>query len=224
MKSPLVHIWYFPGTNSEREVKAAYEMAGYRVQVILIDRFLSGQVKVQDCDTAHIAGGFSSKDAIAPGRIAAAIAQDILPQLKLHQIPTCFECNGFQIGVEGGCFGEGLALETNDCGTFVSHPMTQHQLLSSNCIYTDYLYDELIAQGIDPVLEFAAAHGGGKLIGSKLDLANVVMLYKGRSPNGCKIAGITDETGIFFGHMDHWNRRYDNPAGQKILANLKRHL
>lgn len=220
---PWVKIWYFPGTNSEGEVAAAYELAGFKVEIVFVEKFLSGQVLVKDCDCAHLPGGFAGKDAVRAGAVPAAIAQDILPQLKEFLIPTCFECNGFQIGMEGGCFGDGLALDTNKIGTFVSQP-TKHLLLPSNCIYTDNLYHELKAKGREAMLEFPSAHGIGQLIGSKLDQAKVVMVYKGHSPNGGKIAGITEELGIFFGHMDHWNRPYDNPDGQLVLANLKRHL
>lgn len=219
--APLVNILYFPGTQCEQETKAAFELAGFDARIVFVEQLLSRKVRITDCAVCHVPGGFSEMDSIDVGRISAAVARDELPKLKEQGIPTGFTCNGFQIGVEAELFGPNIALVRNDVGTFVSRPV-KHKIVSPfenvRCIWTDGLEGE--------IYEFPAAHGSGKLVGvpGKIVCPNTVMLYEGKSPNGGEIAGITDDSGLFFGLMDHWERPWDNPAGQAILANLKKHL
>lgn len=216
--APLVNILYFPGTQCERETMAAYKLAGFETRLVFIEELLTRKVRITDCAVCHIPGGFSEMDSIDVGRIAAAVARDELPKLKEQGIPTCGVCNGFQIMAEAELFGPSVALDRNDCGTFVSRPI-KHRIvspLSNVCVWTDDL------EGF--VYEFPAAHGSGKLIGRSHEDFNVVLEYYDKSPNGCSIAGITDDSGLFFGLMDHWERPWNNRAGQAILANLKNNL
>lgn len=220
---PLAHVWYFPGTQCERETLKAYNLAGFRTRLVFIDELLTGKVKSTDCDVCHFPGGFSYNDSPRVAATAVAVAREEVQKLKEKNIPTGGNCNGFQFMVEAGMFGPEVALVKNDCKTFVSRPV-RHQVIPSKCIWLDGMSYE--------ILEFPAAHGYGKLIGSTSDFsstaiihqARVAMLYEGNSPNGGVVAAITNHTGAFLGLMDHWERPYNNPAGQAILANLKKHL
>lgn len=219
--APLVNILYFPGTQCEQETKAAFELAGFEARIVFIEQLLSRKVRITDCAVCHVPGGFSEMDSIDVGRISAAVARDELPKLKEQGIPTGLTCNGFQIGVEAGLFGPDIALVRNNIGTFVSRPV-RHKVVAPltgvRCIWTDGLEGQ--------VFEFPAAHGSGKLIGNGKEIIcpNTVLMYEGKSPNGGAIAGMTDDSGIFLGLMDHWERPWDNPAGQTFLANLKKNL
>ena len=115
-------------------------------------------------------------------------------------------CNGDQTLVRSGLFGAGVAMIQNKSKVFRSRP-SRHRVLPSHCVWTKGLEGR--------VLSFPSAHGYGRFTGDG-DL-NVVMEYVGASPNGGKIAMITDDSGLIAVLMDHPERPYDNPDGQLIF-------
>jgi phosphoribosylformylglycinamidine synthase subunit PurQ / glutaminase len=207
-RKKTIHIWYWPGTNCERESIAACKKVGASPKLVMVNDLIQRKVRVTDCDLVWWPGGFSGGDYISCGVIAASMIKDIMLEFLASGIPGLFICNGFQIAMRAKAFGPGLSLVTNDSETFCSHPV-KHLVLESNCLWTKGLEGR--------VLHFPSAHGGGKLVGD--GKKNVVMKYHGFSPNGGDVAALTNEAGNLLGIMDHTERPYGNADGLEILAN-----
>ena len=207
---PLASIFYAPGTNCEEETMAAFQLAGAKTKLVLVNDLISGKAKATDCDIAVFPGGFAEGDYIDTGIVTATVAGEFILELVEAEKIIIGICNGFQILVRAGVFGPNVTLTRNDCGKFVSRPIL-HRVERSACLWTVGLEEE--------ILGFPSAHGGGKVVwrGEK---PNVALTYSSKSPNGGRIAGITTSPGgLVFGLMDHPERPYGNPDGQKILKN-----
>lgn len=206
---PIVNVLYSPGTNCEVETMEAFRLAGGDPHLVFLHDLREKRVRITDCDCFVVPGGFSFGDYPGTGVAVAEFLSDQFPLLVEQGIPTIGICNGMQILMQAGLFGENVAMTENDSGVFVSR-MIRHRVLASNCVWT---------AGLDGhVLEFPAAHRYGKPSGD-IGRLNVVMNYQSESPNGSSIAGICDDTGRVFALMDHPERPYDNPAGQAIFRN-----
>ena len=155
-----------------------------------------------------VPGGFSFGDDVETGLVVATFLMDEFPKLKEKKIPVLGICNGTQILVRGGFLGPGIAMAQNKSKTFCSRPI-RHRVLPSKCVWTS---------GIDgEILQFPSAHGYGRFTGE--GKMNPVMEYEGLSPNGGKIAMITDDSGLIGVLMDHPERPYGNSDGLKIFKN-----
>lgn len=203
-----VLMLYAPGTNTERETRWAFELAGGVVREALLRDLVSGKVRITDCDCFVVPGGFSAGDYPDTGVYVAEFLRDQFPLLIEAGIPIIGICNGMQILVRAGHFGPGLAMAQNDSGRFVSRPV-QHLVTPSKSIWMRGLEGQVIT--------FPAAHRYGKLVGPGLH--NVVMTYYGESPNGGRVAAICDDTGLVLAVMDHPERQWDNPSALQILRN-----
>jgi len=212
MKSkPNVSVLYAPGTNCEVETMEALRLAGGEPRLVFLRDLLTGKEEITGCDCFVVPGGFSYGDYPETGVAVAEFLAAHLPKLVAWGIPTLGICNGMQILVRAGLFGPGLAMDSNDCGAFVSRPII-HRVELSHCLWT---------KGLEGgIFTFPAAHGYGKLVGPNVQNVNVVMTYQGDSPSGGRIAAICDEWGGVMAMMDHLERRPDNEAGQMILRNV----
>lgn len=205
-----VFIIYWPGINCEEETMAAFRAVGADPQLVFIQDLISGKIRITDCDLFCFPGGFSYGDHIDTGIIAAVMIQEFIPALLEAKIPGITICNGFQIAVRAGIFGNNnLALIQNDSGVFCSRP-AKHLVEASNCLWTAGLESR--------ILEFPAAHHAGKVLTFGGGV-NRVMRYEGFSPNGGEIAAITNEDGTIFGLMDHPERPFGNEDGLAIFRN-----
>lgn len=201
-----VWVLYAPGTNCEEETMAAIRLADGDPQLLFLWDLYDKKYRITDCDVFVDPGGFSFGDHIETGVIVATLLEDHLLLLREAGILTLGICNGDQILVRAGLLGPGIAMVQNKSGVFCSRPV-RHRVLPSNCIWTRGLEGQ--------VLTFPAAHGYGRFAGP--GKMNVVMEYEGFSPNGGKVAMITDDSGRIAVVMDHPERPYDNPDGQKIF-------
>lgn len=201
-------VLYAPGTNCEVETMEALRLAGGDPRLVFLRDLRSGKEQITDCECFVVPGGFSYGDYPDTGVAVAELLKDHLPLLAEQGIPVIGICNGMQILVRAGYFGPDLAMDQNDCGTFVSRPV-RHRVEPSNCIWTRGLEGE--------VLVFPAAHGFGKVVGT--GQPNVVMTYVDDSPSGSHIAAICDPSGKAMVMMNHLERRPDNAAGQAIFRN-----
>jgi len=205
-----VSILYAPGTNCQWETIEAFNLAGADTQLVFLDDIIEGRIKITDCDIFFVPGGFSYGDHINTGTVVAILLRDYFPLLREIGIPVGGECNGFQILMRAGFFGNDITLTENDSGVFCSQPVL-HLVKPSNCLWTTGLAGK--------ILSFPSAHHGGKLVGNTNRL-NAVMAYESESPNGGHLAAISTENGCVFGIMDHMTRPYDNPHGQLIFHNI----
>ncbi|MDO8663719.1 MAG: phosphoribosylformylglycinamidine synthase subunit PurQ, partial [Candidatus Wildermuthbacteria bacterium] len=153
-------------------------------------------------------GGFSFGDHLETGVAVATLLEDELPKLREARIPVLGICNGDQILVRAGLLGPEIAMVQNKSRLFCSRPI-RHRVLASNCLWTKGLEGE--------ILQFPSAHGYGRIVGN--GKINVVMEYERLSPNGGRIAMMTDDTGLVGVLMDHPERPFGNPDGLNIFRN-----
>ncbi|MFA6909299.1 MAG: phosphoribosylformylglycinamidine synthase subunit PurQ [Patescibacteria group bacterium] len=205
-----VAILFAPGTNCHNETREAFKLAGADARLIFVDDILAERENITDCDCFFVPGGFSYGDHINTGAIVAILLREYFPRLLEAGILVGGECNGFQILMRAGFFGNDATLTENDSRVFCSRPVLHRVIPNANCLWTRGLEGH--------VLKFPAAHHGGKLVG-KTDRLSVVMTYHSLSPNGGNIAAICSSDGRIFGIMDHMTRPYDNPHGLVIFQN-----
>ena len=201
-----VSVLYSPGTNCEEEIMEAFRLAGGIPSLVYLKDLRERQAKITDCDCFVVPGGFSYGDYPDPGVAVAEFLRTQFAELAESGIPTIGICNGMQILVRAGVFGSDLVMGQNDSGRFVSKTFG-HYVIRSNCVWTKGLEGE--------TLQFAAAHGFGKLVGE--GKRNVVMEYDGDSPCGDEVAAICNDTGRIMALMDHPERRPSNPDGLAIF-------
>ena len=204
-----VFVIYWPGINCEEETMAAFRAVGADPQLVFVRDLISGKIKITDCDLICFPGGFSYGDHIDTGIVAAVMIQEFIQALLEAKIPGIFICNGFQIAVRAGIFGNNnLALVQNDSGVFCSRP-AKHFVEKSNCLWTAGLEGR--------TLKFPAAHHAGKV--TTFGHVNRVMRYEGLSPNGGEIAAVTNPNGALLGIMDHPERPIGNKDVLEIFRN-----
>jgi phosphoribosylformylglycinamidine synthase subunit PurQ / glutaminase len=202
----IVNVLYSPGTNCEDETMEAIRLAGGKPKLIFLWDIYNGKIKISDCDLLVVPGGFSFGDHLETGVAVAQLLEEPFQQLKESGIPTIGICNGDQILVCVGLFGPGIAMVQNKSKVFRSIPV-RHKVLRSNCVWTKGLEGQIFT--------FPAAHGFGRFEASVP--LNVVMEYEGQSPNGSRVAMITDDSGRIAAIMDHPERTPITHEGIKIF-------
>jgi len=212
-----VNILYFPGTNCQRETAFAFESAGAVTRIVHVVEAIRRGTRIDEADIICIPGGFSFGDHVRAGCLAGLLLKESLPR-QLESIkhkPTICICNGFQIAVEAGLFGEGLALVKNECGTFRHIRDQIHMVESHN--------PSLWLAGLEgQALSFPCAHGEGRLIFTQKPGWQPVLRYpSSQNPDGSMedIAGISSVDGLIFGLMNHPERNIRDKNNLIIFQN-----
>jgi len=230
MKPRALVLW-FPGTNCHHEMMQAFEKAGARAELALLNVLQQGKQKITDADLIGIPGGFSFGDHFGAGRVAAfelvSRFREQLLDVRLKKIPIIGVCNGFQILAATGLLpgsgeiDEPIAILDLNLSARFEHwgntRMVLHEPVGVECVWTS---------GMDGLpMRLPVAHGEGRLVGGK-DSAHwkVVGTYgtdEGTadypaSPNGSPIAGICDASGTIAGFMPHPERRIDDLHGGSL--------
>ena len=73
MSPATTAVLYAPGTNCHEETAAAIELAGGRVEVVLLHDLLDGTQRLNEFQAAVIPGGFSFGDHLGAGRVFATL-------------------------------------------------------------------------------------------------------------------------------------------------------
>jgi phosphoribosylformylglycinamidine (FGAM) synthase-like amidotransferase family enzyme len=217
MSTPVVNVLFAPGTNSHKETLWMFERAGARAELLLLRDVLNGDAQLDSGDALCIPGGFAFGDHMGAGALEGKYLQlRLADQLaRARQKPILAICNGFQVAVRAGLFGEGIALDVNNSGTFrniVRQPHIVEQ--NTNNVWLDGLQGQTVY--------FSCAHGEGRFTGEKSDAWEVALRYpEGHNPDGSQdnIAGITSPDGLVFGLMDHPERLPDEPGVAEIFEN-----
>lgn len=215
MSKPLVSVLYAPGTNSHRETMWAFERVGARTELLFLSEVLAGKRRLGDTDALCIPGGFAHGDHLGAGTLAGQLLRNADTGVdSLAGTPLLAICNGFQIGMRSGLFGEGMSLTANESGTFRNIIRQPHIVQNSNCVWLKGMEGQTVY--------FPCAHGEGRLVTSADASPIAALRYPAdANPDGSvdDIAGITSPDGMFLGLMDHPERTPDEPGTLDIFAN-----
>lgn len=216
------------GTNCDRELCLAFEMAGASVELVHLDRLLADPEPIRRAELIGFPGGFSYGDDIASGRLfAVKLREGLYPELRgaaERGVPMIGVCNGFQVMTQLGLLPgpqagqpwpelapprQSVSLTENQNARFIDAWIPIQLERPERCVWTE---------GLDPrmpsdVLQLPIAHGEGRFVTDPETLrmleasGHVVMRY-GDNVNGSvgSIAGICDATGRLFGLMPHPDR------------------
>ena len=205
---PTAAILVAPGTNRDRDVALALDLAGADSIVVSTTDLARDVSALDSSQIIVIAGGFSFADALGSGHVFALELEMLLGdrlQLAVSKgQPIIGICNGFQTLVRMGLLSSGagaMALDHNERGLFDCRWVTL-QPSSEKCVWT---------QGIQENLECPIAHGEGRFtadtgVVTRLQSCDRIALrYVNGNPNGSTddIAGICDESGLVLGLMPH---------------------
>ena len=237
-----------PGTNCDRELAHAFDLAGGKPRITHINELIAGAEKLRDYDILGLPGGFSYGDDLGAGKVHAnemrlRIFDDLKAFIERGGL-IIGVCNGFQALIKTGVLPgppdpalPHVTLTNNDSGKFECRWIKMVAEPNSKCVWTE---------GVER-LDVPIAHGEGKLIAAPEMLSRLrpVFYYADdmwrptseypANPNGSmkNIAGLTDDTGRVFALMPHperfihasqhpkWTRQaVDEPgAGLKIFQN-----
>jgi phosphoribosylformylglycinamidine synthase I len=191
-----------PGTNRDRDVATALDLAGADARVVLASELVESPRHLDGARLAVVAGGFSYADSLGAGRM---LALDLTLGLgdRLHSFvgkgrPLLGICNGFQVLSRTSLLPGSLG--HNAQGLFDCRWVVLERAPKSNSIWT---------KGIDDTIHCPIAHGEGRYVHPdhvSLEAAGQVALrYRSTNPNGSvgDIAGVSDPTGLVLGLMPH---------------------
>lgn len=200
------------GINADRELAAAFELAGARVDEVHLADLLADRNLVERAGVFAVPGGFSYGDHVGSGRMLAHRLQELRPRLDAFRRDGGLVlgiCNGFQVLVKlgllpdlDGSFAQEVSLVHNDSGLFEDSWVT---------VEFDPACESPWLTGLDR-LDIPVRHGEGRFVTrdapvlAELEARRLVAVrYANRNPNGSagSIAGIVDTTGNVLGMMPH---------------------
>jgi len=198
LKGLKVGITRFPGTNCDRDVWKAVEMAqGQPEWLWHLDRFDHKKV-----DAIIVPGGFSFGDYLRAGRLAAKspVMSDVIKAAHSGR-PVLGICNGFQILCEVKLL-PGILLK-NSGGRFIDRWVALKNNRS----------DSFWFNSADKKIRIPIAHGQGRYYADEETLRNLqennqIWWTYEENPNGSllNIAGVTNESGRVAALMPHPER------------------
>ena len=240
------------GTNCDRELAHAFELAGASTQTVHLNALIDDPTIIDQAQLIGFPGGFSYGDDIAAGRIFANRIRHHLLQPLLNAVqrgvPIIGICNGFQVLVKLGLLpdangNQSATLADNTSGRFLDRWTKLQVPLDTACIWTRNL-----SSGNDFELPIAHAEGrfavdSDQLIEQLRENKQIAICYQpDDNPNGsaANIAGICDRSGVVFGLMPHperythttnhpqWTRQNTDPAataiGLQMFKNAVQHV
>ncbi|WP_413828605.1 phosphoribosylformylglycinamidine synthase subunit PurQ [Methanobrevibacter sp. UBA412] len=202
-----VGVIRFPGSNCDRDVYHALELAGGNPEYIWWNK-----ENISDLDAVVIPGGFSYGDYLRAGAIASntPVAEGIKALVK-EEKPVLGICNGAQI------LGE-LNLVP---GIFITNEVPRF-----NCEWVDLKvgtnrtpFTSSFKKG--QTVKIPIAHAEGRFYSENIDQLHdndqIVLQFKDKNPNGSieNITGVCDESGLVCAMMPHPER-----ATEEILGSI----
>ncbi len=207
MSRPPALVVAAPGTNRDRDVAFALDLAGAEPRIALLAELADSPELLDQARMLIVAGGFSYADALGAGRLFALELRralgDSLERFVEAGRPVLGICNGFQTLVAAGLLpgaGRRAALGHNVNGRFECR-WVELEPSSRRCVWT---------AGLDEPIHCPIAHGEGRFVAAaetldELHTFDQVALRYRINPNGSvdDIAGICDPTGVVLGLMPH---------------------
>ncbi len=191
-----------PGTNRDRDVATALELAGADVRIVSSRAVVDNPRHLDEARLAVVAGGFSYADSLGAGRMLALDLTlglgDRLEGFVAQGRPLLGICNGFQVLSRTSLLPGSLG--HNAQGEFDCRWVVLDRIERSNSIWT---------KGIDDPIHCPIAHGEGRYVHpdpeSLAAAGQVALRYRSTNPNGSvnDIAGVSDPTGLVLGLMPH---------------------
>ena len=191
-----------PGTNRDRDVADALQMAGADVRTVRARELIDRPRLLDDARLAVVAGGFSYADSLGAGRMLALDLSlglgDELRSFVASGRPLLGICNGFQVLTNAGLLPG--ALGHNAQGRFDCRWVVLESVPRSNSVWVT---------GLDDPIHCPIAHGEGRYVHPDPDsleaAGQIALRYRSTNPNGsvADIAGVSDSTGVVLGLMPH---------------------
>lgn len=202
MSTPPALVIAGPGTNRDRDVSLALELAGADPTIVLATELAEHHHLLKSARLLAVAGGFSYGDALGAGRM---LALDLMVGLgeQLREFvasgrPVIGICNGFQVLTRAKLLPG--ALGHNSHGRFECRWVVLRAEPASRCLWT---------KGIDQPIHCPIAHGEGRYVhpdpASLAEAGQVALRYGSTNPNGsvADIAGVCNAAGNVLGLMPH---------------------
>lgn len=246
---PKTLILRTAGTNCDRELGRAFELAGSQVTYLHLNELIAQPDQLEHFDLLGLPGGFSYGDDIAAGRIYAnRLRHSLYPALRKFIAagrPVIGVCNGFQLLVKAGLLpgfempedqspAQVATLADNANPRFIDRWVGLKTEQNTACVWT---------RGLG-TFDLPIAHGEGRFVAAdhvldRLEQDGQVVLRYTDNPNGSMrdIAGVCDPAGLVFGlmphperfteatHHPHWTREViASPAGLQMFVNAVEHV
>ncbi len=202
MSTPPALVVAGPGTNRDRDLALALELAGADPTVVLATELARHPDLLERTRLLAVAGGFSYGDALGAGRMLALDLNvglgDALREFVASGRPVIGICNGFQVLTRTKLLPG--ALGHNAHGRFECRWVVLEPTPRSRCLWT---------RGIDEPIHCPIAHGEGRYVhpdpDSLVEAGQVALRYRSTNPNGsvADIAGVCNATGNVLGLMPH---------------------
>ena len=202
MTAPPALVIAGPGTNRDRDLALALELAGADPTIVLASELVERPELLQEARLVAVAGGFSYGDALGAGRMLALDLMvglgDALKEYVATGRPVIGICNGFQVLTRTRLLPG--ALGHNAHGRFECRWVVIEPQPTSRCLWT---------KGLDQPIHCPIAHGEGRYVHpdptSLAEAGQVALRYRTTNPNGsvADIAGVCNAAGNVLGLMPH---------------------
>ncbi|MEA2001852.1 MAG: phosphoribosylformylglycinamidine synthase I [Actinomycetota bacterium] len=218
---PRILVIHASGTNRDREVSWALELAGGNPEIVHINALRDGGSNLLDYQMLVLPGGFSYGDDLGAGKLWAValrhrLGQDLEDFVDSGR-PVLGICNGYQALVKSGF------LPAMNGASDQQTTLTRNQSGRFECRWVDLAPEPAASsawvRGLDGPIYCPVAHGEGRFVADSDVLATieqegqVALRYKvpndtaayPANPNGSanNIAGITNPAGNILGLMPH---------------------
>ncbi|MEM7029944.1 MAG: phosphoribosylformylglycinamidine synthase I [Chloroflexota bacterium] len=223
---PKILILHATGTNRDRDVAWACELAGGKPEISHINRVIAGERQIRDYQMLILPGGFSYGDDLGAGKLWALglrhrLADDLADFIASGK-PVLGICNGFQVLVKSGLLP---GVKSSDDTFKQSVTLTRNAAAKFECRWV-YLEPEpnsksVFIQDLKERIYCPVAHGEGNFVAQDTatlqqieDNGLIALRYQTPdrmpvaypwNPNGSQahIAGICNEQGNVLGLMPH---------------------